>query len=271
MAKDHSGGVKKDFDKYYYYKDSVQSPENDAEFLRQTYVELRAEEPKSFREDFCGTFALCCEWVKLSDQNQAIGVDIDPEPTSYGKRNYLTELSDEQRERVNIHLANVTEFSPPSVDVCCALNFSYFIFKKREELKDYFTKVHNSLNDNGLFFMDCFGGAKCCEANEEETEDDEKGYSYFWDQDSFDPITNEAKFYIHFKRDGEARREKVFSYDWRMWSLPELRDILEEVGFSSSFVYWEGSDEDGEGNGIFERTDAGEECEAWVAYIVAAK
>lgn len=98
-----------------------------------------------------------------------------------------------------------------------------------------------------------------------------EGYSYYWDQDCFDPITNEAQFYIHFKRRGEAKRQEVFSYDWRMWSIPELRDLLVEVGFSATYVYWEGSDKNGEGNGIFTRAERGEECEAWVAYIVAAK
>ena len=68
-------------------------------------------------------------------------------------------------------------------------------------------------------------------SNEEETEHPDEGFSYFWDQDSFDPVSNHAKFYIHFKRRGEARQDRVFSYDWRMWSIPEIRDIMEDVGF----------------------------------------
>ena len=39
-----------------------------------------------------------------------------------------------------------------------------------------------------------------------------------------------------------------------MWSLPEIREILKEVGFKESHVYWEGTDEDGEGDGVFTRT-----------------
>ena len=78
-------------------------------------------------------------------------------------------------------------------------------------------------------------------------------------------------FYIHFQRTGEEKREKVFSYDWRIWSLAELKDILSEVGFSSSQVYWEGTDEDGDGDGLFTPTEKGEECESWIAYMVAKK
>jgi hypothetical protein len=119
--------------------------------------------------------------------------------------------------------------------------------------------------------MDCFGGSECYEANEEETDHEDDGFSYFWDQDSYNPITNEAQFYIHFQRDGETKREKVFSYDWRLWSIPELRDILTDVGFKKTTIYWEGTDENGEGDGVYTPTEQGEDCESWVAYIIASK
>lgn len=57
-----------------------------------------------------------------------------------------------------------------------------------------------------------------------------------------------------------------------MWSIPELRDILEDVGFKRTHVYWEGTDKDGEGDGVFKRIEVSDEdCESWVAYIVAEK
>jgi hypothetical protein len=57
-----------------------------------------------------------------------------------------------------------------------------------------------------------------------------------------------------------------------MWSLPELRDILLEVGYKNVGFYWEGTDSDGDGDGNYSRTvDPKEECEAWVAYLVAEK
>ena len=33
--------------------------------------------------------------------------------------------------------------------------------------------------------------------------------------------------------------------------LAEMSDLLQEVGFNKPNIYWEGTDEDGEGNGIF--------------------
>lgn len=260
------------FDKYFYYMESVQSPETDAEFLREKYKELNNKEPQKMREDFCGTFALCCEWTKLDSNKLAYGVDISAEPMAYGQDHYIPTLSEDQAKRVHLMEGNVLTADLEKVDISCSLNFSYFCFKERSVLKQYLQRAYDSLNEDGVHIMDCFGGGKCTEANEEETEDDELGYSYFWDQDSFNPINNHAMFYIHFQLKGEKKQEKAFTYDWRMWGLPELKDILTEVGFKEVAFYWEGSDEDGDGNGIYSRTeDPQEECEAWVAYIAAKK
>ena len=111
------------------------------------------------------------------------------------------------------------------------------------------------------------------EANEEVSEHGDPPYvfDYFWDQDSYDPLTNEAQFYIHFQRKGEKKRQKVFSYDWRLWQPQEVKDLLLEVGFSRVDFYWEGSTKDGYGDGNFQVVEQGEECEAYVAYLVALK
>jgi hypothetical protein len=261
-----------EFDKYHFYMASVQSPEADAEFLRNRYREIRGRDPVTLREDFCGTFALCCEWTKLGKKYAAIGVDIDPEPIEYGQREYLALLKKPEQGRVEICQADVLKSKLPAADISCSLNFSYFCFKDRQVLRDYFAQTLKGLKRGGIHVLDCFGGAKCHEPNEEETFFEDSKFSYFWDQDTFNPINNYSQFYIHYKRKGEKKRERVFSYDWRMWSIPELKDILLEVGYRDVGVYWEGTDEDGDGNGLFTRTDdPREECEAWVAYIVAEK
>ncbi len=266
-----------DFDKYYHYHASVQSTEFEAEFLIKTFLEIRGSLPKSIREDFCGTYALSCELAKMKEFQSILpelkiyGVDIDPEPLEYGKKHYFSELTEEQKQVITIKEENVLTGQLPKAQLAFAFNFSYFIFKERAILKEYFQNFFNSLESDGVLVLDCFGGSKCYEENEEETEYEDENFSYFWDQDSYSPVTNHAQFYIHFQRKGEAKREKVFSYDWRMWSIPEIKEILAEVGFKESYVYWEGTDEDGEGDGNFSRTDVGEECESWVSYIVGVK
>ena len=262
-----------EFDKYYYYSEAVQSPGEDVKFFQRCYQESRQHLPKELklREDFCSTAAICCEWVKLSENYTAVGIDLDPETLEYSRTNYIPDLNDDQKGRLELINDNVLADGLPKADITVATNFSYFIFKERETLKNYFTKAYESLKDDGLLILDCFGGSKCYEENEEETEHEDKGFSYFWDQESFDPITNNGQFFIHFKRKGEPKRERVFEYDWRLWSIPELRDILMEVGFKAVHVYWEGTDEDGEGDGEFSRATEGEECESWIAYIVGEK
>jgi hypothetical protein len=256
------------FDKYDLYRRAVQSAESDVEFIRDTYKELKGKNARTFREDFCGTFALSTEWIKLHPQNQAIGVDLDPEPMAYGKTHYLSKLRPEQQKRMQLLEGNVLHPNLPKADIVAAMNFSYFCFKTREVMKLYFASVYKSLGEGSIFLVDCFGGSQC-HAPIEDTMNLE-GFKYYWDQSSFDPVSNEAVFYIHF-RVGGKKIEKVFTYDWRMWSIPELREIMMEVGFKKTHVYWEGTAKDGSGNGVFTRTEQGESCDSWIAYIVAEK
>lgn len=147
------------------------------------------------------------------------------------------------------------------------MNFSYFIFQNRKIMKEYFLNVLRSVKKDGIFVIDIFGGSLCHDENEEKAS--HRKFTYYWQQENFDPVTNRAKFHIHYRMHGQAKNERVFSYDWRMWTIPELREILEEVGFKRTHVYWEGTTRKGEGDGVFTRTEKGEACQAWIAYIVA--
>ena len=264
-----SSKAAKPFDKYEYYQRAVQAPESDVVFFRDTYKSVRGELPTTLREDFCGTFRLSCEWTKLNPKFKAHGIDLDFEPIQYGRTNYESELTAAQRERLQIHQENVLNPGLPKADVIAAMNFSHFIFKDRAMMKSYFHNCLQTLNKNGIMIADAFGGAKCQTANEESTK--HKGFTYFWDQVDFDPISNYANYAIHFKVDGEKKRENVFTYDWRMWTLPELREMMLEVGFKKTTVYWEGTTKKGEGDGNFKPSEKGEECEAWIAYVIGEK
>jgi hypothetical protein len=76
--------------------------------------------------------------------------------------------------------------------------------------------------------------------------------------------------FIHFEFPDGSRMRRAFRYEWRLWSLPELRDLLAEAGFSASEVYWEGVDnKTGEGNDIFTHRENADDDPAWVAYLIA--
>lgn len=256
-----------DFNKYVYYEKSVQSADTDVRFFRKVFKKHTGRSAVTMREDFCGTHMLSCEWVKLDPSHIAHGVDLDAEPIVYGQKNHAKQLKSEQQERIIIHQANVMDKNLPKTDLALACNFSYYLFKKRETLVAYFKNAYEHLNKDGMFILDCFGGSQCQEKNEEETK--HSGFSYFWDQTNFNPITSEALFYIHFQRKGEKKRERCFTYDWRMWSITEIRECLSEAGFKKSTVYWEGTTKSGDGDGNFTPSTKGEECAAWIAYIMA--
>lgn len=254
------------FDKYAAYALSVQSPREDARFLRVIYRNLTKREPTILREDFCGTFALCCEWVKLDEHKKALGLDIDPEPLAYGTKHYLSGLNSSAQSRVKLLQRDVLVRSSSKADLICALNFSYFAFHARETLLRYFKACRQSLRPDGLFVVDTFGGPQHGEPSLDKKR--LPGLTYFFEQEHFDPINNRTKFSLHFKPKGGRTRKRAFTYDWRMWSIPEIRDIMMDAGFKEVEIYWEGTGRNGRGSGRFIRKARGEPCKVWVAYVV---
>jgi len=257
-------------DKYELYQLSVQSPDEDVKFLTRVYKTFRKKEAQHFREDFCGTGLLMSHWIKRGERFTAEGFDIDPEPVAWGKKKSFEPLGADA-ERAVFHLKDVREPSKKRPDVRSAQNFSYFVFKERSVLLDYCRKACQDLAPDGVFVMDIYGGPEAMEEMIEEREIEE-GFTYVWDQDQYWPATGDYRAYIHFEFEDGTKLKKAFRYDWRLWTLPEVRDVLLDAGFSSVVQYWEGTDEDGEsGNGIYRRSAKGENCLAWVTYLVALK
>lgn len=259
-------------DKYELYQRAVQSADQDVDFLFETYKSLRGREPEHLREDFCGTCLLSATWVKLGDKFTAESYDIDREPLAWGKEHNILPLGPDAASRVSLYLEDARAPSRRAPDVRCAQNFSYWIFKTRTEMLDYFKGVQADLAHDGVFIVDLHGGPESHQELEEETEMDDESFIYVWDQDSINPITGEARLHIHFKFPDGTQMTDAFTYDWRLWGLAELRDIFIEAGFSSCDCYWEGTDEDGEsGDGVFTKSEEGEACLSYVAYLVAQK
>lgn len=257
-------------DKYRLYEGSVQNHEVDIEFVSREFKKVYKRIPLTFREDFGGTGAMACDWVKQSKNHKAWAIDLDSEPISYGIENHYSRLNEDEQKRMKYVEGNVLDSHGFKADVICAFNFSYFIFKKRADLVNYFKKVRKGLNEEGCFFVDIFGGTEAREELVEETEHED--HTYYWDCDKYNPITEEVLYHIHFKKhDNGVKYENVFTYDWRMWSIGEIRDIMEDAGFSQIITYWEGEDGEGGGNGEFFRTSEAENCESWVTYLCAVK
>lgn len=251
------------------YEQSVQAVDVEAEFLRDTFRALRRRDALSLREDFCGTASLACEWVRTGAQRHAVGVDIDADVLEWGRRNRVARLPEAARARLKLLNDDVRKVRTEAVDIVGAFNFSYFCFKTRDELRGYFARVRQALNPDGVFFLDAFGGPDASDLTKETTKID--GFSYIWEQAEFEPVTSRILCHIHFKFPDGSKIKRAFTYDWRLWTLPELRELLAEAGFSKSRVYWEGDDGKGDGNGVFTEHATGVADLAWIAYIVAEK
>jgi SAM-dependent methyltransferase len=255
-------------DKYELYQRAVQVPESDVRFLKRVFKRRYGRPARSLREDFCGAAALCCAWVEDHPDNVAFGVDLDPEPLAWGREHNLAELRKKQARRIRLIEGDVRTASHDKVDVTVGFNFSYFLFKTREELVRYFRHARTTLKPEGLFVLDVFGGWEAHRTVEEET--DHGDFTYCWEQARYDPIAMELLCHIHFDFPDGSRLKKAFTYDWRLWSIRELRELLEEAGFAKTEVYWEGTDTTTwEGNGVFTKRESAPDDPAFIAYLVA--
>ena len=257
-------------DRHVLYEKSVQSVEPEIDFVDETFSRSRGRIARYLREDFCGTGNTSCEWVRRRPGNYAVGVDLDPEVTAWGLKHHVESLSDEQKSRIALVNDNVLTVSTQPQDVILAMNFSYFIFKTRETLKSYFSNVHAALIEDGILFLDCFGGYDAYREMKEKTTYSD--FTYVWEQAAFNPITHDMRCHINFKfRDGSSIKP-AFTYEWRLWSLPELRELLTEAGFKNVTVFWQGWDENQEeGNGEFDPVTDADADAGWICYLSAEK
>lgn len=259
--------VRRSRDRHELYEAAVQCPEADVIFFDRVYREWNGSLPRTLREDFCGTAAICAAWVRRRENNTAIGVDLHAPTLAVGQRRHIAPLGDDAA-RVSLLCQDVRAARAPKVDVIGALNFSYMVFRGRSELVDYFRGVRASLARHGVFVLDIFGG---WDAQALKTETRRRsGFTYVWDQAAFDPITHHTRFHIHFRFPDGSEMRRAFTYDWRLWTIPEVQEALAEAGFGRSTVYWEGTDQrTGRGNGVFRRTARTASCPGWIAYVAA--
>ena len=257
-------------DRHILYQKSVQDTGFEFEFVDATFKRLRGRRARRLREDFCGTAAMCCEWVRRRRDNEAVGVDLDPGVLAWGREHNLGTLTSAEQRRVRLVEGDVLSAGLEPAELLLAMNFSYQCFKDRATLRRYFESAHRGLTDDGMLIMDAFGGYDAFREMTERTE--HKKFTYVWDQHRYDPITGELLCYIHFVFPDGSKLKRAFTYDWRLWTLPELQEILREAGFQRITVYWQGTEEGtNEGDGVFEPAEHGEADPAWICFISAEK
>jgi cyclopropane fatty-acyl-phospholipid synthase-like methyltransferase len=258
-------------DRHVLYEKSVQCVSTEYKFVDRNFRKLRKRRAQHLREDFCGTAGMSCEWVRRRRDNTAIGVDIDPDVLEWGREHNLSSLKPAARMRISLVQEDVCKVTTPEpVDIVLAMNFSYQVFKTRKKLGGYFRSVYAGLANDGILFLDAFGGYDAYREIREKSK--LKGFRYIWEHARYNPINGDILCHIHFSFPDGSKLRKAFTYDWRLWTLPELQELLTEAGFSRVQVYWEETDEEtGEGNGKYSPATVGQADPGWVCFLVAEK
>ncbi len=227
--------------KYDFYQNAVQAPEADIEVYDQIYRELFNKDAVSLREDFSGCFSICCEWIKSAPNRKAVAIDLDPEPLEYGRKTNMSKLTKAQQKRLTILEKDVRCKTKPLTQIIAAMNFSFFIFKKRAEMVSYFKAAHASLQKKGIIILDMVGGKGFITApyKEKRKYQYERGphkgetkFIYTWTHKSYNPRTKEGLYSISFRTPNGDNFPDAFVYDWRIWSYKEMQAMLYEAGFS---------------------------------------
>jgi SAM-dependent methyltransferase len=264
-------------DKHLLYTAAVQCVDADLDFLQRVYSRKHGQRFVRLKEDFCGTAAMACEFVRRSARHEAWGVDLDSRTLDWSRRRYVPRLG-AGAGRLHLICDDVRAVTRPKVHVIAAQNFSYAVFKTRDELRRYFRQARRSLAPGGMFFLDVLGGSETTgELKERRRIAASRAwdgtrippFTYVWEQQRFNPIDHRLLCRIHFKLSDGTALKRAFTYDWRLWTLPELRELMIEAGFGATEVYAEGwDDEADEADGVFRLRTSFENQEGWVAYVV---
>jgi hypothetical protein len=264
-------------DRYALYEASVLSVDFDVDFVAKTFKKLRGRPAKTMREDFAGTAATAGEWVMRDKSHHAFAVDLDPEPFAWAQRHRIPVMRDAAK-RLTLVTADVRTVDLPPADLVMAFNFSFWIFKQRAELLRYFKSARRGLTKQGMMVLNTYGGPGATKTLVERKRISGRrtidgvaipAFHYVWDQESFNPVTNEIFCSIHFDLRGRPRMKRAFTYDWRAWSLPELRELILEAGFRDVQVWTDGwDDKTNEPDNKYKLRTYFENDEAWLAYVI---
>ena len=108
-----------------------------------------------------------------------MGIDIDPEPLAWGAKHNIQPLG-ARASLVRLLQQDARDPCRGPFDVSVALNFSYFVFETREELRRYFAGVRRSMAPDGIFVLDAYGGSGAwrCLSERRRVGD----FTYVWEQ-----------------------------------------------------------------------------------------
>lgn len=273
------------------YRWSTQDPTAQAAVLAEIYRRIRDHrEPRILREDFAGNAADATAWVDAARNRRAIAVDFDGPTLEYAQHR-AERILGKRSNRIDFIEADVHQMKPPQVaaaDVLSVLNFSTFYMHSRKALRRYFEHAHECLNNEGVLILNAYGGPAAMRAHTDQhriVPTRERGqkqalppFDYHWQQLDYDACSARIRCRIHFDvpdpeaPEGKRHLANAFSYDWRLWTLPELTETLREAGFRKAQVWRHTADIDARPPTVFlGPVRALRHQELWLAYVVGIR
>lgn len=217
-------------DRYDLYELAVTEPVRLARFLHAVH----GRKPRILREDFSGSGALSHTWAASGPHARAIAVDRDQEPLQ--RLRAIPRVEPVKADVLSCHAR---------ADIIAATNFPIGYLHTRADLMAYLRHARRCLRPRGILVADTYGGNDAFTTGRTTQRIRGPGgerIEYTWEQRSADPLTARVVDVLHFKvRERGSSRARVFRdafvYDWRLWSIPELRDAMLEAGFKRVEVY----------------------------------
>lgn len=247
-------------DKFACYELCVQSARHVAGFLHGAH----GARPVVLREDFCGTAGVSRRWVmdarKRGERASAVCVDNDAPTLDRARR--LAHDAGVAGAMAFVECDATAAPSPddpspgapgnPAPDAIFVGNFSIGYIHQRSRLVAYLRAckwrldLGNAGFGGGIFVCDAYGGAGAFRLGAIERRHPSHGREvirYHWEHEAADPRTgmvrNAISFRVELDGDVIAELPRAFVYDWRLWSLAELRDAMLEAGFARVDVHRE--------------------------------
>ncbi len=214
------------FDALDLYERTVQDADRTVELLHAVH----GAEPRILGEDFAGSAALSRAWVARGPDRRAFAVDVDGAALARGTHPRITAHVHDVRS------SEIRVLGP--CDVVHAGNFSIGELGVRAEFLDWARNARSRLAPGGIVALDTYGGESAWRVGALERRRvlaDGVEIRWCFEQRSADPrtarVVNALSFRVVRKSEVVASFPDAFVYRWRLWSIPEIVDVLREVGF----------------------------------------
>lgn len=225
---------KSNLSRYDLYELAAQAPEAEAKFLRAVHN----ARPEVLAEDFAGPAGIARAWVALADHHRAICTDVDPEPLEHARARAERDLTGDAASRIEFSVCDVRE-AKGRADIVASLNFAVGELHTRGALLTYLRHTLMRLHPRGIFVCDIYAGPDALVPGrfEQKIDTDHGTITYTWRQVEADPLTHRVRNAMDFRLPDGSRMNDAFTYEWRLWTIPELRDACREAGFKRTQVF----------------------------------